>query len=113
MKRALQSLAPFALLLLTACQQEMSQQPYYRPLTPSQFFADGRSARPLVPGTVPRGRPLPDARFLSGRLLGDADPQRIAAAVTPPGNALAAAAALAAAMQNDFNFVTTIPFEIT
>jgi mono/diheme cytochrome c family protein len=41
--------------LLTSCQQEMAHQPAYRPLQPSSFFADGRSARPLVPGTVARG----------------------------------------------------------
>jgi mono/diheme cytochrome c family protein len=33
----------------------MAEQPAYRPLEASAFFADERSARPLVPGTVPRG----------------------------------------------------------
>jgi Cytochrome C oxidase, cbb3-type, subunit III len=33
----------------------MAEQPKYLPLTPSTFFADGRSARPLVAGTVPHG----------------------------------------------------------
>jgi mono/diheme cytochrome c family protein len=32
----------------------MAEQPHYRPLQPSAFFLDGRSARPLVPGTVAR-----------------------------------------------------------
>ncbi len=32
----------------------MAKQPKYLPLSPSPFFADGRSARPLPEGTVPR-----------------------------------------------------------
>src|SRR5205823_7685036 len=99
------------LLLLTGCQQEMSRQPYYRPLTPTTFFPDGRSARPLVPGTVPRGRPLPDSRLLTGRAPGRIEAQEIAAAVAQPANAVAAAAQLTAV--DDFNFVTTAPFELT
>jgi len=35
--------------------QDMADQPKNRPLTPSEFFADGRSERPLVEGTVARG----------------------------------------------------------
>src|SRR5882724_3005095 len=46
------------LLVMTGCQQEMARQPSYRPLQPSSFFEDGRSARPLVQGTVPRGARL-------------------------------------------------------
>lgn len=40
--------------LASACAQQMANQPSYAPLEPSSFFADQRSARPLVPGTVPR-----------------------------------------------------------
>src|SRR5438128_2629666 len=40
---------------LTGCQQQMAEQPAYRPLEQSAFFADGRSARPLPAGVVPRG----------------------------------------------------------
>jgi mono/diheme cytochrome c family protein len=40
---------------ITGCQQEMAEQPAYRPLEDSSFFADGRSARPLPAGVVPRG----------------------------------------------------------
>lgn len=43
-------------LLPGACQQQMAKQPAYRPLEPSSFFADGRSARPPVVGTVARGQ---------------------------------------------------------
>jgi mono/diheme cytochrome c family protein len=35
--------------------QDMAEQPKDRPLWPSDFFTDGRSARPLVENTVPRG----------------------------------------------------------
>ncbi len=45
--------APF---LLAGCSQQMAQQPKYAPLSASSFFEDGRSARPLVRGTVPRGQ---------------------------------------------------------
>jgi hypothetical protein len=43
------------ILLLAACQQQMAQQPKYLPLSPSSFFADGRSARPQVDDTVAHG----------------------------------------------------------
>jgi mono/diheme cytochrome c family protein len=38
-----------------ACQQKMATQPSAREDEPSSFFADGRAARPAVPGTVARG----------------------------------------------------------
>ncbi len=44
-----------SLAVLSACRQDMHDQPKYVPLRPSDFFADGRSARPLSEGTVPRG----------------------------------------------------------
>jgi mono/diheme cytochrome c family protein len=58
---------PLAVLLavlacgLAGCTQQMANQPKYTPLEPSSFFPDGRSARPLVPGTVPRGTLARDA----------------------------------------------------
>ena len=48
-------------LCLAGCQQQMAHQPSYRPLQPSSLFADGMSARPLVPGTIAR-----DTTFASG-----------------------------------------------
>jgi hypothetical protein len=46
-----------ALFLVAGCslKQDMAEQPKDRPLWPSDFFSDGRSARPLVENTVPRG----------------------------------------------------------
>ena len=35
--------------------QDMANQPKYRPQAPSEFFADGRSGRPLIENTVARG----------------------------------------------------------
>ncbi len=44
-------LASAALLACAGCRQDMFEQPKYRALDPSAFFADGRSARPVPPGT--------------------------------------------------------------
>ncbi len=55
-----------ALVCLCGCQQEMAKQPSYRPLQPSSFFADGRSARPQVPGTIARGQLQLDRAFFAG-----------------------------------------------
>lgn len=41
--------------------QDMATQPKNLPLTPSDFFADGRSERPLVDNTVARGSLAEDA----------------------------------------------------
>ncbi|HWG43988.1 MAG TPA: cytochrome c [Gemmataceae bacterium] len=54
-------------LLTTACQQDMARQPYYRPLEETSFFPDGRSSRPLVDGTVPRGQLLEQSPILTYR----------------------------------------------
>lgn len=40
---------------VTGCRQDMHDQPKYKPFRGSDFFADGRSMRPLVKGTVARG----------------------------------------------------------
>lgn len=50
------ALIALAGLLLAGCQQtgDMYAQPYNRPLSASDFFADGRSARTFVTGTVPQ-----------------------------------------------------------
>src|SRR4030081_2961097 len=42
----------FTFFIILGCRQQMAEQPRYDPLEPSTFFADGQSARPLVPGTV-------------------------------------------------------------
>jgi cytochrome c553 len=55
------------LLLLSACRQDMHDQPKYVPLRPSDFFADGRSARPIIDGTVARGHLDDDVLFYTGK----------------------------------------------
>jgi mono/diheme cytochrome c family protein len=34
------------------CRQDMFEEPKYKPMVPSNFFTDGRSARPVPAGTV-------------------------------------------------------------
>lgn len=64
-------------LSAAACRQDMHDQPKYRGLRPSSFFADGLAARPVIAGTVPRGRLDEDPLLYTGK-EGDA-----AAAVFP------------------------------
>jgi mono/diheme cytochrome c family protein len=66
----------FGLVVLAAaigCRQEMYDQPKYKPLEKSDFFADQRASRPLVEGTVARGTlaaaPLPAAGAPSAEAL--------------------------------------------
>jgi hypothetical protein len=54
--------------VLTGCRQDMQDQPKYVPLRPSSFFADGRSGRPLVEGTVARGHLNADTVFYKGKI---------------------------------------------
>jgi hypothetical protein len=55
---------------LAACRQDMHDQPRYEPFEKSTFFADGRSERPLVPGTVARGHLDDDAHLDLGKVDG-------------------------------------------
>src|SRR5215211_7118691 len=60
-----------ALVVLAGCHEDMYNQPRYEPLERSEFFADGRTSRRLVPGTVPYGaKPLDDV-LSTGRSGGD------------------------------------------
>jgi len=62
-------LFPLALcVLVAACRQDMHNQPKYRGLRASAFFADGSSARPLVEGTVARGTLQEDEGFFTGKI---------------------------------------------
>src|SRR4029078_5695772 len=54
--------------LATGCQQKMAAHPSYQPLEPSSFFANGRAARPAVPGTVARGQLRTDLALFTGRM---------------------------------------------
>ena len=41
---------------LCGCRQDMHDQPKLQTFEQSSFFSDGRASRPLVEGTVARGR---------------------------------------------------------
>src|SRR3954469_5176652 len=55
------------LLTVAACRQDMHDQPKYRGLRGSDFFADGQSARPLIANTVPRGHLNDDTLLQTGK----------------------------------------------
>jgi hypothetical protein len=64
------SLLPVAVCLLATvagCRQDMHNQPKYRPLRATTFFADNSSARPLVEGTVARGTLQEDVVLFTGK----------------------------------------------
>jgi cytochrome c553 len=88
------------MLILTAagCQQEMAEQPSYRPLEPSKFFADGRASRPIVAGTIARSDVEDDPTVTSG--------------LTLAANAEAQNKPNAPGIRPD-EFVTEFPFPIT
>ena len=48
----------------------MQVQPKYKSLDPSTFFDDGRSARPVVPGTVARSQLRTDEAYYTGKMNG-------------------------------------------
>jgi Cytochrome C oxidase, cbb3-type, subunit III len=79
------------LLLLGAtagCRLDMHMQPYYRTLSKSDFFADNRSARLPVEGTVARGDLHEDVYFYTGKIgndPGDAMPFPVTAEVLARG----------------------------
>jgi Cytochrome C oxidase, cbb3-type, subunit III len=66
--RLLMTACAATFLFLTAgCQylrQDMANQPKNRPLSPSEFFPDGRSERPLVENTVAHGSIANDELFV-------------------------------------------------
>ena len=59
-----------AALCTVACRLDMQVQPKYKPLEQSTFFDDGRSERPVVPGTVARGRLRIDEQLYTGKVNG-------------------------------------------
>jgi hypothetical protein len=102
-----------ALLLLAGCQQEMSRQPYYRPLEPSSFFADDRSARPLLPGTIPWTPEADDPALSTGKT--GITPEVIQATANlglGVGSILPAVAPTLPALPN-VEYVREFPFRVT
>ena len=64
------ALVAVALVAVTACRQDMQDQPRYKPLAASDFFKDGASARPLVADTVARGEARLDSLLYTGKVDG-------------------------------------------
>ncbi len=62
--------AGIAVLLLAGCRRDMQDQPHYKPLAPSRFFTDGRSARPIPAGTIARDELLLTDAAHTGTLNG-------------------------------------------
>ena len=63
-------MAALVLLTCAACRQDMHDQPKYTAYKASDFFADRRSARPLVEGTVAQGHLDEDELMYTGRVGG-------------------------------------------
>jgi cytochrome c553 len=61
-------LAAGSLLMLSACRQDMHDQPRFKPLAKNDFFADMRSERPPVEDTVARGQLHDDTYFYTGKI---------------------------------------------
>jgi mono/diheme cytochrome c family protein len=57
-------------VFLAGCHTDMWVQPRHEPLDENKFFADGQSARPLVPGSIPRGHLRTDDAFFTGAANG-------------------------------------------
>jgi len=72
-KREARALAAIGLCgFFLGCRHGMEDQPKVRTLQGSAFFADGRAARPRVPGTVARGHLHEDELLENGTIGGRA-----------------------------------------
>jgi mono/diheme cytochrome c family protein len=70
-RRIVLFLACAGLLAGVGCDmQDMYNQPKYKPLQKSTFFADERSSRPIVPDTVPRSGMRTDELLYTGKVNG-------------------------------------------
>jgi len=68
---AISALIVVIAVVMSGCRRDMHDQPKYIPLRASTFFADNRSARPLVEGTVARGHLHEDTLLETGKLCND------------------------------------------
>ena len=62
--------ATVTLFLNIGCRQDMHNQPKFVPQRGTDFYADGRSARPQVENTVARGQLHDDSYFYTGMIAG-------------------------------------------
>src|SRR6476469_8375860 len=68
---AISALIVVIAVVMSGCRRDMHDQPKYIPLRASTFFADNRSARPLVEGTVARGHLHEDTLLETGKIGND------------------------------------------
>lgn len=68
MKAHLRTGALLPLLALAGCRLDMHDQPKFKPLAENTFYADLRSARDPIPGTVARGQLHEDSYFYTGKI---------------------------------------------
>lgn len=66
--RKISPLGLLAVLALAGCRQDMHDQPRFKPLAKSDFYADLRSARQPVEGTVARGQLHEDTYLYTGKI---------------------------------------------
>jgi hypothetical protein len=62
--------ATLAAISMAGCRQDMQDQPKFVPQRGTDFYADGRSARPQVENTVARGQLHEDTYFYTGLIDG-------------------------------------------
>jgi mono/diheme cytochrome c family protein len=106
---------------MTACgPQKMASQAKYIPLRSTNFFEDGKSERPLVEGTVPRGFERTDTAFYTGKTSQGSTQAAApsASAVGAQSSASSQAAAIAANLASNVSpsssgDVTAFPIEVT
>lgn len=63
-------IAAITVAVCAGCHRDMYDQPRYETFEKSELFADGRSARPLVAGTIPYGDIEPNEALQTGRANG-------------------------------------------
>jgi len=64
------SIACVSMLGLAGCRADMQDQPKFYPQRSTEFYADGRSVRPQVTGTVARGQEDAGSYFRTGMVNG-------------------------------------------
>jgi len=99
--------------VVSACRQDMHDQPKYRPLRPVDQVGtinDGRSARPSLEGTVARGELRDDVEFYTGKLAGFNQNATKSSAGPASQSADQSGSAATPELQG---FVTEFPFQIT
>jgi mono/diheme cytochrome c family protein len=69
-RAAILLLGAAGLLLLASCREDMHNQPKFIPLRENEFYADGRSARAPVEGTIARGQLEDDPLLYTGKVDG-------------------------------------------